>query len=60
MFKGIFTSRKFYALLAATITIIGAVAAGELTIAKAIGDFVGLIMVYMGAIGVEKIGGTKK
>lgn len=54
--KGIFTSRKFWATLAAIASSVGAVVAGEITWAQAIAAIVTATTAYTVATGVQKIG----
>ena len=59
MFKGIFNSRKFWALIAGLAAIVASVLSGEIAWAQAINLIVAAISVFIGATAVEDAGRSK-
>ena len=53
MFKGIFTSRKFWAAIAAVATVIGAAYGSEITWTQAIQSLVGIVAAYIVGTGIS-------
>jgi DMSO/TMAO reductase YedYZ heme-binding membrane subunit len=56
MFKGIFTSRKFWAALVTTITLVGTVYTGEITWTTAVQGTIGIWAAYILGTGIAKAG----